>query len=421
MKPSVLSSRLFVAVFAALLGCAGARSDGSTTPGEGATPRGEAMSRSDVTAASNRLTAELYRTIADPSTNGAASPLSVLTAFAMAREGARGETRSELDRALHLEGDAGPGLGAIAERLAELNASGVTLRTANRVFVEASLSVEADYRTSLESDYRAPFEPVSFIGDPSGARTHINEWVLGQTNDRIRDLLPEGSIDGNTRLVLTNAVYFLGTWREAFDAERTQPLPFFAGGTESVSVPMMQGHRAMRFARVEGATVGELVYTGERVSMVVVVPEARDGLGALLAGLDERSLSRFTDALAPRPDVTVKLPRFRIEPAASLPLRAPMESLGVHAAFEAGRADLTGIADTSPPLFIANGYHRAFVEVNEEGTEAAAATAVVIAVRSMPSEPVVRDELIADHPFFFFLRDVETGLVLFVGHVTDPR
>jgi serpin B len=405
-------------LLAMLVGCSGARSEESTTPAPAA---GETMSRSDVTAASNRLTADLYRTIADPTHNGAASPLSVLTAFAMAREGARGETRSELDRTLHLDGSAGPGIGAIAERIDELNASGVTLRTANRVFVESSLSVEAAYVSSLETDYHAPFEPVSFTGDPEGARTHINDWVLGQTNDRIRDLLPIGSIDGDTRLVLTNAVYFLGTWRDAFDAERTQPLPFFANGGEAIEVPTMQGSRAMRFARIEGATVGELVYNGEHVSMVVVVPEARDGLGALLAGLDEHSFARFTEALAPRPDVTVKLPRFRIEPAASLPLRAPMETLGVHLAFQDGSADLTGIANVTPPLFIANGYHRAFVEVTEEGTEAAAATAVVISTRSMPMEPVVRDELIADHPFFFFLRDIETGLVLFVGHVTDPR
>ncbi len=413
----------FVLMMLGAVGCAGASSheptaSGAASSSTGATP---SMDRSAVTAASNRLTAELYARMANPAQNGAASPLSILTAFAMARQGARGETRSELDRALHLDGDAGAGIGAIADRMGELNASGITLRTANRVFLEQTLTVEPAFRTALERDFRAPFEPVSFLGDPSGARVHINGWVLSQTNDRIRDLLPEDAIDENTRLVLTNAVYFLGTWHEAFDAARTQPMPFWARGSEEVSVPTMQAQRAMRFGRTEGAVVGELMYTGERVSMVVVVPEARDGLSALLGDLSEASLARFTEALAPRPQVTVRLPRFRIEPAESVRLREPMEALGVHLAFEDGRADLTGIADVSPPLFIEEGYHRAFVEVNEEGTEAAAATAVVVATRSAAVRPVERDELIADHPFFFFLRDVETGLVLFVGHVTDPR
>jgi len=406
----------------ALFGCGGT-GDPATPSASGGTPGGEggpSMALETAVSATNRFTAELYRTIARPHENGAASPYSISVAFAMAREGARGETRAELDRALHLEGDAGPAFGALASRIEEIGASGVELRTANRVFVQAGFGVDPAYESSLRDGFRAPFEAVSFL-DAESTRTRINGWVEEQTNDRIQDLLPAGSIDGNTRMVLTNAVYFHGTWRTAFDRARTQELPFFVDGTTEARVPMMQADRTIRFGRLDGVRVGELAYSGDQSSMVVVVPEARDGLPALLASLDVDRMRGWTEGLAERPNVVVRLPRFRIAPAASLSLRAPMNALGVRLAFEDGAADLTGIADVSPPLFVSDGYHKAFVEVNEEGTEAAAATGVVIAVRSAPIRPVERDELIADRPFLFFLRDTRTGAILFVGHVVDPR
>jgi serpin B len=383
----------------ALIGCGGGPSAGSgagattTTGGEVAS----AVALETAVSSINRFTAELYRTIARPDANGAASPYSIAVAFGMVRQGARGETRSELDRALHLDGDASAAFGALAERIDAIGASGVTLRTANRVFVQDGFAVEP------------------------ATRARINGWVADQTNDRIEELLPPGSIGADTRLVLTNAVYFHGTWHTAFDRARTQELPFFAGGATEVRVPTMQADRAIRFGRFDGVTVGELAYTGGEIAMIVVVPTEREGLGAVLASLDDATMRRWSEELTERPNVTVRLPRFRIAPAASLSLREPMGALGVRLVFQDGRADLTGIADVQPPLFVADGYHKAFVEVNEEGTEAAAATAVVIAVRSAPMRPVERDELIADRPFLFFLRDSRTGAILFVGHVVDPR
>jgi serpin B len=184
---------------------------------------------------------------------------------------------------------------------------------------------------------------------------------------------------------------------------------------------MMQAERALRFGRFDGVTVGELGYTGGEISMIVVVPEARDGLAALLSSLDADHMQSWASALEERPNVIVTLPRFRIAPPQSLSLRTPMQALGVRLAFVDGQADLTGIATAQPPLFVADGYYKAFVEVNDEGTEAAAATAVVVAVRSAPMRPVQRDELIAVHPFLFFRRDTRTGAILFVGHVVDPR
>lgn len=405
-----------------LIGCGGGASAGSgtatttTTGGEG----GSAVALETAVTSTNRFTAELYRIVASPQTNGAASPYSIAVAFGMAREGARGETRAELDRALHLEGDASAAFGALAQRIDAIGTSGVTLRTANRVFVQRGFSVEPAFEAALRDGFHAPLEAVAF-DDAETTRAHINGWVEDQTNDRIEELLPPGSIGPATRLVLTNAVYFHGTWSTAFDRARTQELPFFAGGTTEIRVPTMQAERAMRFGRFDGVTVGELPYTGGEIAMIVVVPTEREGLGAVLSSLDEQAMRRWSEELTERPNVIVRLPRFRIAPSASLSLRAPMGALGVRLAFQDGLADLTGIADVQPPLFVADGYHKAFVEVNEEGTEAAAATGVVIAVRSAPMRPIERDELIADRPFLFFLRDTRTGAVLFVGHVVDPR
>ncbi len=425
MSPTTPAARPLLASMSllAVVGCSGAggTTSGSSSPATGGDSPATPVALEAAVAATNRFTADLYRTVAQPHANGAASPYSVAVAFGMTREGARGETRSELDAALHLDGDASAAHAALAQRLATIGASGVELRTANRVFLEETQTVEPTFETAMRDGFRAPFERVPFMSDPESSRARVNGWVASQTNDRIQDLLPPDSIDADTRLVLTNAMYFHGTWQTSFDRARTQDLPFLVDGTAATPVPMMQTERAMRFGHAEGAAVGELPYTGGEISMIVVVPDAADGLPAMLSNLDGDRMQHWIDALADRPNVIVKLPRFRVTPTESLPLSEPMRSLGVRLAFQAGDADLTGIATTHPPLFVSEGFHRAFVEVNEEGTEAAAATAVVISVRSAPMRPPQRDELIADHPFLFFLRDTRTGAILFVGHVVDPR
>ncbi len=367
--------------------------------------------------ADNRFSVELYRAIADARTNQIASPYSIATAFAMLREGARGETRDELSRALHLEGDAAPGQRALASRIDAIGQSGVTLRVANRIFVDEGLHVLDAFRDTLAERYRAPFEALAFRTAPEPAREHINGWIAERTNDRIRDLLPSGSIASDTRLVLTNAVYFHGDWATPFAREQTRPLPFHVDDRTEALVPMMQDTRRLAIAREADVTIGQIPYAGGALAMVVVVPEARDGLPALLESLDEGALARWTAALHERDDVQIILPRFRVAPTESVDLIPTMRQLGVTRVFSPEGADLTGITSDRPPLFVSAALHRAFVEVNEEGTEAAAATAISANVMGLAERPA----LIADHPFLFFIRDVESGLVLFLGHVVDPR
>ncbi len=415
IRPNALAITLLASTS---LGCGGGTPRGAEEPitidHAARTPLAE------VVTASNRFTAEFYRTIATPHANQAASPHSVATAFAMLREGARGETRAELDRALHLQGDVAPAEGELAARIEAIAESGVELRTANRVFVEDAFPIEDGFRSALAVGFRAPFEAVSFSTDPEGARVRVNGWVAERTNDRIRELMPPGSVGADTRLVLTNAVYFHGPWAAPFDRARTTDQPFYVDGRDEARVPTMRDTRCVPFAHVEGASVGELPYAGDAVSMVVVVPDERDGLEGLLGSLDPDRLERLTRELSRRCDVEIAIPRFRIEPAESLDLRSAMNALGVRRAFDWEQADLSGITEAHH-LVVGAAFHRAFVEVNEEGTEAAGATGVGVMLTSAtyPEPPPAR--IVADHPFLFFLRDRESGLVLFVGHVVDPR
>ncbi len=387
---------------------------------EPSAPTRDTTSLADIVAANNRFTAEFYPRVVDPHRNTAVSPYSVHAAFAMAREGARATTREQLDAALHLRGDVTAGMRAFSGRIDAIGRSGVTLRTANRVFLQEGLTVEPTFRGALDRGFGAPFELAPFMTSPEAARARINGWVAGQTNDRIRDLLPPGSVDSDTKLVLTNAMYFLGTWQRAFDPRATAEHPFSIDGGASQRVPMMHTSDRLRYGEVEGARLVELPYTGREIAMVVVVPDARDGLASLLASLDAARLDALFAALRPRPTVEVGLPRFRIQ-GGSVPLSGAMRLLGVEQAFDPDHADFRGIASLDPPLYVSEAYHQAFVEVNEQGTEAAAATAVVMATRGIAApepEPVV---IIADRPFLFFLRDMTSGAVLFVGHVVDPR
>lgn len=422
MKPRTTNVLLGAILAASSLGCGGASSAEPETPItiDRTHPTGAPASLESVVRANNRFSAELYRAVANPRANQTVSPYSIATAFGMVREGAAGETRVELDRALHFEGDVTRAEGELAERIEAIGRSGLTLRTANRVFVEDDFPVLDAFRDALADGYRAPFEAVSFVHGPDAAREHINAWVSGQTNDRIQDLLPPGSVTVRTRLVLTNAVYFFGTWLQPFEREHTEDQPFYVGGGAGVPVPTMQATRRLSAARVDGVTVGELPYAGGELSMVVVVPDARDGLSGLLSSLDEGRLARWIDALSRRPDVRIALPRFRITPRESVDLVPSMRALGVEQAFDEARADLSGITGNRN-LVVSAAVHRAFIEVNEEGTEAAAATGLVVELTSAaypPPEPIA---LVADRPFFFFIRDPQTGLVLFMGHVVDPR
>jgi serpin B len=253
---------------------------------------------------------------------------------------------------------------------------------------------------------------VDFKTAAEAARQAINAWVAGETNDRITELLPEGAVDDMSRLVLTNAVYFDATWAQPFDPSATSDAVFTLPDGTEVTVPTMHGLVAARYARGDGWQALDLGYTGGEMSMLLILPDAgrfEEVEGSLPAGLIDEVVASLADT-----EAQVSLPRFEIRTQADL--NEALGALGIVDAFDPARADFTGIS-TEEALYISGVLHEAFIAVDEAGTEAAAATAVIIGTTSMPVEIV---EIDFDRPFLFALRDRETGTALFLGRVLDP-
>ncbi len=238
------------------------------------------------------------------------------------------------------------------------------------------------------------------------------------TKGKITDLIPAGVLSDMTRLVLTNAIYFKGNWLHQFNKDSTQPAPFHLSATQKVEVPLMFQKERYKFGRAKfgesGLKVLELPYKGEELSMVLLLPDETDGLAALEKELTAENLKSWTAKLG-KPEVMVFLPKFKM--TAEFQLNDVLAKLGMPLAFAPGSADFSGM-DGKMDLYISAVVHKAFVDVNEEGTEAAAATGVVFGVTSVPVDP---PEFRADHPFVFLIRDNRSGAILFMGRVLDPR
>lgn len=386
-------------------------------PAEGAQSVGEAT---------RRFAAELWARLRTRRGNLAVSPGSAWVALAMTHAGARARTEAEMRRVLSLPADTAATQAAAGGLLATWNDPGrtaYTLRVVNRLFGADGARFEAPFLTVTRDVFRAPLEPVAFAADPEAARAHINRWVAGQTQDRIRDLLPPTSIEADTQLVLTNAVYLLARWLTPFTRESTHDQPFHGPGGATANVPMMHQVGPLRLAELADVQVLEMPYEGNELAMTFVLPRAQDGLAAVEAHLDDATLAAWLGAGEVGP-VAVALPKFTIDPAEALPLAEDLAAMGMPSAFDRNAADFTGMANPSDPqqrLFISKVFHKAFVKVDERGTEAAAATAVIMAPRGGPPSPGPRPkQFLADHPFLFFLRDVRSGVILFAGRVERP-
>jgi serpin B len=370
---------------------------------------------------SNRLGCDLYRRLCRTLGNLVMSPASITAALTMTWAGARGETAAQMREVLHLEGSADE-ISTLSGRLLRSlqdPSSPVILRVANRIFGETTYKLVPAYVDLTRETFDAPVELVDFIGAPEPSRAHINHWVEEKIERRIQDLIPAGAIDPDTRLVLVNAIYFLGTWQKPFPERTTHPEPFFVTPSRKKNVPTMHRTDAFFIAHTEGLTALELPYEGGRLSMVLLVPDQLDGLAALESTLDARRLDEITSGMR-REHVVLALPKFEANPTESMSLNRDLGELGMPAAFDRGHADFTGIAnppDRADRLFISEVFHKGFVRVDEKGTEAAAATAVTMSRAGGAEAP---PQIKVDRPFLFLVRDRSSGLVLFLGRVTDP-
>lgn len=369
----------------------------------------------------NAFAFDLYGRVSKEQGNLAMSPASVGAALVMTWSGARRRTEEQMRNVLHLDGSQDAVLsdwGSLSRGLQD-PARPLKLRIANRLFGDKGYAFDPAYLEKTRS-YGAALEPTDFRTGHEPARGRINAWVEQQTERRIQDLLPPGSIDREMRLVLVNAIYFLADWADQFQKRATRDESFKVTATSQKTAPTMHQMGGYRVAQADGVSVLEMPYAGRDAAMLVVLPDRVEGIADVERTLTAAKVDAWTRALAPQ-NVSVSLPRFEVSPSPSLLLGAGLANLGMADAFDRDRADFTGIANPADPrdrLNIGEVFHKAFVKVDEKGTEAAAATAV-----TMPRAgcaPAQALEFRADHPFVFIIVDKPTGLVLFIGRVADP-
>lgn len=357
------------------------------------------------------------------SSNFAISPASISLAMAMTWAGAKGETAEQMKKVLHFEGtpsEVSDVAGKLTRWLQD-DSRAVKLRIANQLFGEKTFKFEQPFVDSTQKAYGASLEPVDYRGDPEAARVRINGWVETQTEKRIVDLIPKGALTKDTRLTLVNAIYFLGDWQDPFDKDDTQDADFSVTKAKKVKVPMMNAKKHFNFGDKGGTKVLELPYKNAVTQMLLVLPKDIDGLPALEKSMKPEKVDELIKTLSDK-KVEASLPKFEVNPSESLALADTLKSLGMKLPFEK-TADFTLMANPPSPddrLYIQSVFHKAFVKVDEKGTEAAAATAVAMARVTSAPIPEKAETFKADHPFLFIIRDRQSGLILFMGRVVDP-
>jgi len=361
---------------------------------------------------------DIFSVLKDKGGNLFFSPYSISSALAMTYGGARGETASQMQKAMRFtRGQEGThkAFGELDSLLGNIQSKGaVELAVANSIWPQTGYDFLPEYTKLLKKYYGVEITPVDYARAPEPARKKINEWVDVKTKEKIKDLLPEGSIDSMTRLVLVNAIYFKGDWEEQFKPDETVKAPFFVSPGKSVEASLMTRIGDYGYSDMGDLQMLELPYAGGDLSMVVILP----GTGCSISDLEKKmTIENFFlwKGSMSKKEVEVFLPKFRIT-WGSFSLVEALKSLGMVDAFSEIKADLSGM-DGRPDLCITDVLHKAFIDVNEEGTEAAAATAVVVGLKSMPAPPAV---FRADRPFIFIIQENSTGSILFMGRVSEP-
>ncbi|XP_043835250.1 leukocyte elastase inhibitor-like [Dromiciops gliroides] len=373
--------------------------------------------------ANTRFAVELYKELVEthPKENIFISPFSISTALAMVLVGARGNTAAQVSKTLHFDE-----VDEIHSRFQSLNTSinksgtSYILKLANRLFGENTYNFLSEFLNSTQKLYGAELATVDFRHASEDARQKINQWVKEQTEGKIPDLLASGAVDSLTKLVLVNAIYFKGNWEDKFDEAHTTDAPFRLNKREKKSVKMMYQKKKLRYGYIEAlkCRVLELPYKDKDLSMIILLPndieDDSTGLQEIEKQLTMEKLTEWThhDNMGII-DVHVRLPKFKMEN--TYDLNSDLARMGLCDLFSSGKADLSGMSGNRD-LFISKIVHKSFVEVNEEGTEAAAATAAIATFCMLMPE----EEFTADHPFLFFIRHNLSGNILFFGRFTSP-
>jgi len=369
--------------------------------------------------ASNLFALELFSNLSTPEGNLFFSPYSIFTALGMVYEGARCQTADEMRSVFHFPSDTQTRWSLFRSLIDKLNAANpdFNLSTANAIWVQKDFKLLDDYIHAVEDNYRAAAYNVDYINAVEDARVRINTWVEDHTNGKIKDLIPQGILDSDTRLVLTNAIYFKGQWVKTFNESDTKEKDFHPDSATTVKVQMMSriGEEArFNYTSADGIQILQMPYASDRLSMMVLLPKSGT-TASLEKGLTNQKLTQWRSGLKEQ-RVDVYFPKFKLETKSFL--KPTLSSMGMPTAFSQS-ADFSGM-DGKQDLYIGEVIHQAYVSVDEKGTEAAAATAVVMEHRSIgPAEPPIT-VFNADHPFLFLIQENDTGNILFMGKLVDP-
>jgi serpin B len=374
----------------------------------------------------NRFALALYERLRQQPGNLFFSPFSIRSALGMALAGARDETATQMREALCAPPVDGLLHADIAQTVTRLEAGGGNgvVSVSNSLWAQAGAVLQPGFLDLIAQYYRGAVQVVDFRRDPDAARSAINMRVRGETRGRITGLIPPGTPDVLTRLLLVNAVYFKGSWASRFDESATEEEPFYPEVGETMRVPLMRQRTHLGYLHARGFDAVDLPYRGGALSLLVLLPDRKDGLRTLEETLSAAVLDDVAAHMHPR-EVDLFLPRFTTT-WGSVDLCDPLAALGMPLAFDAAGADFSGINGLAPPavhaLHLSAVFHKAFVELNERGTEAAAATAPAMLVRAMarPSRPVPIPVFRADRPFLYAIRDRHSGALLFLGRMADP-
>ena len=392
----------------------------------------ENMNKKIIVEGNNKFALELFAKLQSTKGNLFFSPYSISTALAMAHAGARNKTESQIAGVLHFPvsvnrrtdtsskflPDKQQFALAFGNIIKDLNnrgrKGGYTLTVANALWGQKDYGFLQDFMELIKTSYDGQLNEVDFVTAAEAARKTINAWVEKKTNDKIKNLISEGVLDSMTRLVLTNAIYFKGNWARQFKENRTKDAPFTLADGQKIDVATMNQKAEFGYMETDTFQVLELPYVDEELSMVILLPKKFDALGEFEKTLTPENLTQWLTKIHKR-EVVVFMPKFKM--TSQFSLASVLKSMGMKDAFSSD-ADFSGI-NGKRDLFISAVIHKAYVEVNEEGTEAAAATGVVVRLTSIGPAPI--PVFRADHPFLFLIRDNLSGSILFIGRVANPK
>jgi len=363
----------------------------------------------------------LYKLVSEEEGNLFFSPYSVSAALAMTYAGARGDTEKQMTDTLQFylsQNQLHPAFNSLDQELASRgegakgkDGEGFRLNIVNAIWGQKDYAFLVSFLDTLAENYAAGLRILDFVNETEPSRITINDWVSDETEGRIKDLIPQGAISEMTRLVLTNAIYFNAAWQYSFKEDATSPGVFYLLNGGEVTVPMMEQQESFAYSKGDNYQAVELPYDGRELSMVILLPNSRQ-FEAFEKAINYQQVEDITADLERR-EVRIKMPKFEFD--SSFGLKKTLSDMGMPVAFSAD-ADFSGMTGKKD-LFISDVIHKAFVSVDEAGTEAAAATAVIMELTAMPEEPI---EVTLDRPFIFLIRDMETGAILFIGRVMNP-